>query len=290
MSESNQQPGPKKRSRSVSLLTFLLLSGIVALSIAIYSANKEVQETRVKMAQQTEEMGYIEDVDESKLMIRRLGGYPQMSFAFRYQLPRDKQFTLHIGSGVSDPETDLPEKLLFKKQLSEEELQGILIVSLVEMPTFDGTRCVLEVIDGSSFSRIPCAPREFDWLQTYLAAFPTDNAVGPASGFFANRPKIVLGHEKIRTLDSDKPAELYSKSEFHPSAIDSLTPELLKNRKMFKIWLEPIEVLKPGKFKRGSYQQAIKLYDEYQSRITRIDSNLLFDPGQLKQECKPCRN
>ena len=57
--------------RSFSLLTFLLLSGFVALSVAVYSANTEVAETRELMRRQGEEMGYIEAVDDSKLHVRR---------------------------------------------------------------------------------------------------------------------------------------------------------------------------------------------------------------------------
>ena len=211
MTDANQTNHEMQRSRSFSLLSFLLLSGVAALSIAIYFANNEVAETRAMMAKQRDEMGYIEVVDKTQLHVRRLGSYPQMSFAFRYQVPEKKEYLLKIGSGILDPETDQPKAVLFTKTLSERESQGMLIVSLVEMPTHRGVRWVVEVIDGNSMNRITCSAEEFDWLQTYLAAFPTEDQTGPGYGlsFFPNNLEDVAGHGETQIFDPDKTVELY---------------------------------------------------------------------------------
>ncbi len=229
-----------KTPRSFSLLTFLLLSGVVALSVAIYSANNEVAETKAKFKEYGEEMGFFDVDDDTKLNIRRLGGYPQMSFAFRYQLPRNQSYMLRIGSGVVDPATGFPLELA-RREISNSESQGTLIVSLQKMPTNFGTTWTIQHINGNSLQTKICDDaNEFTWLQTYLAAFPTDDQMGNGSQFFTNLPSAVEGHQTLQTFEPDKVAMLYSKGEFHPSAMDSIPKEILKARKMFMIWLEPM--------------------------------------------------
>ena len=109
-----------KSVRSFSLLTFILLATVAAIGIALYSANAEVAEKRAQFKAYSEEMGFIDVEDESLIHVRKLGGYPQLSFAFRYQLPQGKDYTLHVGSGVVDPETGLPPILVSRDDWLDE--------------------------------------------------------------------------------------------------------------------------------------------------------------------------
>ena len=221
-----------KSTRSFSLLTFLLLSGVVALSVAIYSANKEVAQSREMVKTQGEQMGFLVEEDDTKLHFRRLSGYPQMSFAFRYQLPKKKRYKLYIGSGPVDPQSGHPPSLM-STEISQDESQRTLIVSLQKMPTTLGVKWTIQCIDGSKLKSKVCDDEfEFTWLQTYLAAFPTDDQIGGTSR--------VMGHGQVNAIDSDEEVILYKRGEFHPSALDSLTDQMKRDRETFKIWLEPI--------------------------------------------------
>lgn len=229
-----------KTTRSFSLLTFLLLSGVVALSVAIYSANKEVAQSREMVKTQGEQMGFLVEEDDTKLHFRRLGGYPQMSFAFRYQLPKQKKYQLHIGSGPVEPQSGHPPSLM-STEISQDQSQRTLIVSLQKMPTHKGIRWTIQCIDGSKLISMICDDEfEFTWLQTYLAAFPTDDQVGNAFNFFTNAPSMVRGHGDVQVIDADKETILYKRGEFHPSALDSLTEDMKRDRETFMIWVEPI--------------------------------------------------
>jgi hypothetical protein len=230
-----------KSVRSFSLLTFLLFSGVVALSVAIYSANNEVKETRALMKKYSDEMGYITTEDDagSKLHVRRLGGYPQMSFGFRYQLPKKRTYTMRIGSGVIDPDTGFPPTLS-RREISNDESQGTLIVSLQKMPTRLGTTWTVQAIDGNVLGTKTCDDaNEFTWLQTYLAAFPIGDGVGNFIQPFPTA-SVMIGHQAVQTYEPDEVVVLFKKSEFHPSAVASLSPEQIKNRRTVMIWLEPI--------------------------------------------------
>lgn len=242
MNSKSEKAGLPNRKRSFSLLTFLLVSGVAALSVAIYSANKDVAEMKATMERQGKEMGFLDVDDDSMLHVRRLGGYPQLSFAYRYQLPKDTQYSICVGSGTTDPETGLPEKVLLKHTLGNEKPEGIFVVSLAKMPTNKGVTWSVELIDNQALHRVNCVnSREFDWLQTYLAAFPTDDQVGNGMTFFTTNPGIVQWHGDIQSFEADELNVIYSKGEYHPSALASAPPELLKNRKTIAIWLEPIE-------------------------------------------------
>ena len=243
-SKKGNVAGSRKRTRSFSLLTFLLVSGVVALSVAIYSANNDVAEMKAKvkstMENQGKEMGFLYVPDETMLHVRRLGGYPQMSFAYRYQLPVNKQFNVCIGSGITDPETGLSERVLLNRTLGLDKHEGILVVSLSKMYTPQGVTWSVELLNNQFLERVNCTnSREFDWLQTYLAAFPTDDQLG--NGVYRNTPNIAQWHGDIQSFEADELSVIYSKGEFHPSALASAPPELLKNRKTMTIWLEPIE-------------------------------------------------
>ena len=177
------------------------------------------------MGQYSEEMGFIAVEDDSKLHIRQLGGYPQMSFAFRYLLPKKKRYKLHIGSGAIDPDTGYPPERVGSRFISD-EAQGTLIVSLQKMPTRKGVRWTIQCIDGATLDSSVCDDEfEFTWLQTYLAAFPTDDQVG---------------HGVVDVIEPDQDVVLYRRGEFHPSALNSLTDEMRRDRETFMIWLEPI--------------------------------------------------
>ena len=67
-----------KRTRSFSLLTFLMLATIAAIAVALYQANNEVAQTRADFRRHSDEMGFIDvpEEEESQLHLRRLAGYP----------------------------------------------------------------------------------------------------------------------------------------------------------------------------------------------------------------------
>ena len=228
-----------KFPRSFSLLTFLMVATIVAIAFALYQANNEVAETRAKFARYSEEMGFIDVVDKSRLHFRRLGGYPMMGFAFRYHLPESAEYVLHIGSGIADPKTGIPPDV-FSCPLTCENEQGTLVVNLEQMPTNFGKRWVVDTIIEDRLSRHICDdPIEFTWLQTYLHSFPEESGMSYRSAF---NSVATGGHHATSIEAVDKDVILYRKQEFHPSAEKSLTDELLRNRKTFQIWLEPVKL------------------------------------------------
>ena len=191
------------------------------------------------MDQYSDEMGYIAEEDDTKLFVRRLGGYPQMSFAFRYQLPKNHSYMLRIGSGVIDPETGFPPSLS-SREISNDETQGTLIVSLQKMPTRVGATWTVQHIDGNVLGKKICDDvNEFTWLHTYMAAFPVgDDAGNPMRPF--TTPSVITGHQAVQTYEPNETVVLFKRSEFHPSAVPSLTPEQIKKRRTVMIWLEPI--------------------------------------------------
>ena len=163
-----------------------------------------------------------------------------MSFAFRYSLPKEMDYQLHIGSGPIDPQTGYPPSQI-DKVITQDEPQKTLIVNLEKMPTEKGNRWTIQCIDGLELSRMICNDEfEFTWLQAYLAAFPTDDQVGSGFNFRSIRSARVQGHGKVNIFDSDKEAILYMRGEFHQSALESLTEEMRRDRETFMIWLEPI--------------------------------------------------
>ena len=94
-----------------------------------------------------------------------------MSFAFRYSLPKEMDYQLHIGSGPIDPQTGYPPSQI-DKVITQDESQKTLIVNLEKMPTEKGNRWTMQCIDGLELSRMICNDEfEFTWLQAYLAAF-----------------------------------------------------------------------------------------------------------------------
>jgi len=237
-----------KAPRSFSLLTFLLIATVAAIGAALYRANYEVHQKRLLFEKYSEEMGFMDIEDDSKLHLRRLGGYPNLSFAYRYQLPAKQRYRLRVGSGVVDPQTGFPPHLT-SFDISNDESQGTLVVNLVKMPTNLGTRWTVEgIFDGQRRSHV-CKEFEFTWLQTYLEAFPTERTTASSTSFYQHEATATLGHSEVLALDPTETHVLFEKAEFHPSAVPSLTPELLRNRKTFMIWIEPIL---PRSTKRGS--------------------------------------
>lgn len=227
-----------KTTRSFSLLTFLLISGVAALSVAIYSANNEVAQTREMLKTQSEEMGFIVaggSPDNPMLHLRRLGGYPPLSFAYRYKLPKQQPITLvykvNIGSGVVDPETGFPP-VVHNLVLSNNETQGTLVVSLVNRLAPRGVGWEIQTVDGQKRRRRRFAdPKELNWVQTYMDAIPTD--------------EFVSRHEAVQSFDANEVAILNRKDEFHPSALATIPDKLLQQRQTFMIWIEPVSV-EPG--------------------------------------------
>ena len=51
---------------------------------------------------------------------------------------------------------------------------------------------------------------------------------------------MVRGHSDVQVIDADKETILYKRGEFHPSALDSLTEDMKRDRETFMIWVEPI--------------------------------------------------
>ena len=230
-----------KLPRSFSLLNFLLIATVAAIGSALYRANYEVHEKRTLFKKYSEEMGFMDIEDDTKLYVRQLGGYPQLSFAYRYQFPKkaSSDYTLRVGSGVIDPESGFPP-VLVSREISQDESQETLIVDLVKMPTYTGTRWTVQLVCDGRRSVTDCKEFEFAWLQTYLVAYPDDKVRGFLTNFSQHQPSSAEGHSQALVLDPTETHVLYEKSEFHPSAVPSLTPELLKNRKTFMIWLEPV--------------------------------------------------
>ncbi|QEG20917.1 hypothetical protein [Mariniblastus fucicola] len=235
-----------KTRRSFSLLTFLMLATIAAIAVALYQANNEVADTRQMFKTYSHEMGFMDVDDNSKLHTRRLGGYPQMSFAFRYHLPEKQIYRLHVGSGVLDPDTGRPPDLL-NQEVVNDESQGTLVVSLQQMLTSQGVRWTVQVIDEQTLnSTVLDDPHALTWIQVYLAAFPTDGQLGSPARFMGSTPQFVEGHEGVLVSEPDDTVVLYQKSEFHPSAVASVPPELMSERQVFMIWLEPVDEGKPA--------------------------------------------
>jgi hypothetical protein len=231
-----------KSFRSFSLLTFILLSGVAALSVAIYSANNEVAETKALMKVQSEEMGYLAIDDPSELQFRRLGGYPLMAFAFRYYLPAGYKYEVHIGSGAVDPETGEPPTLV-SRQLTDLEKQGTLVVSLQKMPTKFGSRWSVQSTADEVFQNFVCSDEnEFTWLQTHLAAFPSSMKSAARFEEYFTASAKVSGHQESQSFSPLGKVVLCEQKEFHASAVSSLTQELLDGRRVFRIWIEAMKV------------------------------------------------
>lgn len=239
-----------KLPRSFSLLTFLMLATIAAIAVALYQANIKVAQTGADFLRYSNEMGFIAvpEEEESKLHFRRLAGYPLLSFGFRYHIPKDKQFTVHIGSGVADPDTGLPP-VIFSTSLTNNTEQGTLVVNLAKMPTPYGKCWVVDTIVDRNLSRDFCKnPHEFTWLQTYLSAFPDGQSTAAPYSF---RPELfnapIGGHGAISVYDEEDFVSLYRQKEFHSSAVPSIPQEMLEQRKIFQIWLTQTKEKGPRK-------------------------------------------
>jgi hypothetical protein len=238
-----------KFPRSFSLLTLLMLFTIAGIVAALYRANHEVARTRADFKRYSEEMGFIDvmDGDESKLHIRRLAGYPLMSFGFRYYLPAKKKFILHVGSGVADPETGLPP-VVFSAPLTCSNEQGTLVVNLEKLPTKYGTCWIVDTIIDNQLSRRYCQdPDEFTWLQTYLSVFSNDQLIGRPFQSLDIAAAQIGGHSPVAVISDEEFVEVFCQKEFHPSAVPVIPKEMLEQRKIFQVWLAPIEEDDPEK-------------------------------------------
>ena len=230
------------------MLTFLLIATVITVGVATFKANSEVMKTRALYDKYSEEMGFLRIQDDTKLHVRKLGGYPQMSFAYRYKLPNKLRYKLKVGSGAIDAESGYPPEMMSIEPVSDIE-QGTLVVSLVKMPTLSGNRWVIQCIDGTTLTSTTCDDEfEFTWLQNYLAAFPTDDQSAgnylSVNGKFSIKPGMKLeGNKEIKIYESDEDVVLYRRGEYHPSALSSLTEEMKKDGETFMIWLEPFEPL-----------------------------------------------
>lgn len=239
-----------KPPRSFSLLTLLLIATMITVGFAAFKANSEVLKTRALYNKYSEEMGFLRIQDDTKLHVRKLGGYPQMSFAYRYKLPNNLRYKLKIGSGVIDPKSGYPPELISIEPTSGDIEQGTLVVSLVKIHTLPGDRWIIQCIDGTRLNSKTCDDEfEFAWLQSYLAAFPTDDQASSYNSYIRTgklpmHPGMkVEGNGKMKVFDSGEDVVLYRRGEFHPSALASLTEKMKKDCETFMIWLEPFPPL-----------------------------------------------
>lgn len=237
-----------KFPRSFSLLTFLLVATIIAIGFALYQANMELAEKELLFEQQSEQLGFIDAQHDSQLYFRKLGGYPAMSFAFRYQLPKGHDYKLKVGSGVTErdfrwlnqqqrtgrkinrDERDFPPVIL-ERQLKGGELQNTLAVSLRRFPQALNDCWIVECVDNGSMRREVFGKKKFAWLD-----------MQDERGLDDLKRGYVQEHGPVEMVHSDREVVvLIAVREMSPNPNAMFIGDGVLQPQTFMIWLERVK-------------------------------------------------
>lgn len=217
-----------KIRRSFSLFTLLLIATIAGLAFALYQAKVELSKKSSQLTRYSEDLGFIDGSNETQFYFRRLGGYPPMSYAFRYQLPKGERYDLKVGAGPADLKNGRPP-VVFERELSSESSQGTVVVSVRRRAGKDANHAWSVEYSDNDFS---CSgdveeSGKFDWLEL-------QNRIGPVNASFQNAGS----HGSTRMLEGKKDfIVLHAEYELdNPRASASVDFE--KRYQTFLIWLE----------------------------------------------------